>query len=368
MPQNPQPHHHPASSTAVSSKPLHKGEEKFEAEFKPYFKGMSGRSVFAAAQVAGGVLALVKPPYCRTRLVFTCDLAYIPEGGNYRWGPLLVISRADVHAKFSLENSQIFGRFTRLTNGHERGYFPFVRQVMGTLGRLSEQLIEAVSVPAGFLTIFSAYCEHPRGVWFYPTPQRRSTPIAVSHSSLAALPRRQITDEAEASRQSLHSEAMKLQIQAPNDCMHTPTYRFEPSMLHHAMSTGDAELTRSLIQHSRDPNLINALGNTVLHEAVLLDAGLETFRSLLEAGANLLSPDARGRNALQLAIKEHKVDAVRNLVEAGAKPLDIFGSLCEAKDFCRLYNAPDCEAVICAQAAKTAAQEAILGIANDLLP
>lgn len=92
-----------------------------------------------------------------------------------------------------------------------------------------------------------------------------------------------------------------------------------PSILHHAVSSGDAEQVRQVVADR--PGLINqqhARGNFApLHEAV--DGGrTEIVQVLIDAGADLDNQKSDGRTPLHMAVSRGSIDIVKALLAAGA--------------------------------------------------
>ncbi|XP_031200028.1 uncharacterized protein LOC116072665 isoform X2 [Mastomys coucha] len=78
-----------------------------------------------------------------------------------------------------------------------------------------------------------------------------------------------------------------------------------------------------LLQHSADPNAVDALGNTALHYAVHSE---NTFiaSQLLEYGANIEAKTKEGFTPLSLALRQNKALIVELLIEKGANTHTVF--------------------------------------------
>ena len=271
--------------------------------------------------------------------------------------------------KIDLHSTGFYATFAWLKT-ENNDYLRFVRHVSSTLGRHADHLIDAICVPGGFLVLFSKYSDKRGGLWLYTTqplagntsnggtaglnPARGS--VSTQIKSPTGLPATPLT---------MREEAIRLQTSQKNSSMHTPTYRFEPCMLAHAMQAGNVDQTCQLIDQSKNVNYVNAAGKTALHEATLQTADLCVFQALMAAGANALCKDASGYTPLHLAIEYKNPDSVARLLIAGVDPQSVFGSFKAAINYCQSAKAPACEHIMRAHHAKVEAQRALQSICDD---
>jgi ankyrin repeat protein len=101
------------------------------------------------------------------------------------------------------------------------------------------------------------------------------------------------------------------------------TSRYDGTALIAAAHLGHAEVVRMLIAAKAPLDHVNNLQWTALIEAIVLGDGgnnhTETLRALVEAGADVNIPDARGTTPLKLAQSRSYREMVAILERAGAK-------------------------------------------------
>ena len=84
-----------------------------------------------------------------------------------------------------------------------------------------------------------------------------------------------------------------------------------------ALISGDTPWAIQLIQRGMDVNSVDAVGNTLLTQAMLRD-NMDLFEYLLKRRARVNTRNRNGETALSLAAFHGKLAFVRRLVEAGA--------------------------------------------------
>lgn len=79
-----------------------------------------------------------------------------------------------------------------------------------------------------------------------------------------------------------------------------------------------AEIYKLLIAHRADLTQKDMFGDTVLHTASMLNVGENTFRILIDAGADIDARNKEGVTPLAIAVQKNDLETVRLLTAAGA--------------------------------------------------
>ena len=87
--------------------------------------------------------------------------------------------------------------------------------------------------------------------------------------------------------------------------------------LHGAVSSGNAELVRYVLDGAPDVNAKDGWARTALHEAMF--GGVEIATLLLDAGADPNVPDDDGSTAIFYAVSQENAELLRLLVSRGAQ-------------------------------------------------
>ncbi|MCY4520953.1 MAG: ankyrin repeat domain-containing protein, partial [Caldilineaceae bacterium] len=119
----------------------------------------------------------------------------------------------------------------------------------------------------------------------------------------------------------IHSTQAARDIEALSSELDQPpapeTFGPRRSLLHQAVSEGDVDAVRAILESGADPNVEDKNGDAPLRWAGL---GSEVFKVLLGAGANPNIEYERGNALLHLAVSRMAVDAVKALLRANADP------------------------------------------------
>ncbi|XP_018582255.1 cyclin-dependent kinase 4 inhibitor C [Scleropages formosus] len=112
-----------------------------------------------------------------------------------------------------------------------------------------------------------------------------------------------------------------------------------------AMKLGCPDLATALLKANADPNVCDALGLTVTHDAAR-DGYLDTLRVLLEHGADVNVTDSHGNLPLHLAAREGNLDVVELLLQRTAEPMRPNCEGSTAYDLATSYNRPSVARII----------------------
>ena len=80
--------------------------------------------------------------------------------------------------------------------------------------------------------------------------------------------------------------------------------------LHKAAMFGRARAAKALIENGADVNKRDDFGNTPLHVAIISGGDVKVIETLI-AKANLCVKNKKGQNALHVAVKHHKIDTIK---------------------------------------------------------
>ena len=89
--------------------------------------------------------------------------------------------------------------------------------------------------------------------------------------------------------------------------------RIHSPSLHKAAMFGCARAAKALIENGADVNKGDNFGNTPLHMAIISGGDVKVIETLI-AKANLCVKSNKGQNALHVAVKHHRIDTIKLIV------------------------------------------------------
>ena len=98
------------------------------------------------------------------------------------------------------------------------------------------------------------------------------------------------------------------------------TNGYHETALSVACSQGNENAISVLLIAEADPNIVDADGDTCLHNAVLQGCSKDVLQAMVDHSANVNAKNRENQTALLLACKERKTDIINILLNAGADP------------------------------------------------